>query len=136
MRFAILPYTSPRFILVSILTLLPLLGYCREFRDVSKPIALKRGETEFTIVLESNPSTGYAWYLLPYAKEYIESVSYRYEREKDQLPGGPGEAYWTFKLTPEAVKVPMLLSLSLTYLRHWQPEDAKVAEIGVMTQPE
>lgn len=72
-------------------------GGAAEYRDPSVPIVVEKGE-EFTIVLESNPSTGYRWQL---GKELDEKVvtlqKVEFEEPEAERRGLAGEERWTFK---------------------------------------
>lgn len=65
--------------------------------DPSKPIEVQAGET-FTIVLASNPSTGYHWdFTGELDREIVEFVSNEYEAEEPAMPGSGGVDVWKFK---------------------------------------
>jgi inhibitor of cysteine peptidase len=85
-----------------------------EYRDPSVPIVVEKGE-EFTIVLESNPSTGYGWRLgreLDAKIVTLEKVEFK-EQETERL-GQPGEEKWTFKAAGLG-----RTEIVLTYARPW-----------------
>lgn len=101
-------------------------GESAEYRDPSVPIVVEKGQT-FTIVLESDPSTGYQWRL---EKELdgdilvLESVEY--EEPEAGLPGSSGEERWTFKAQGLG-----RAEIVLGYARPW--EEASAA--GAAVQP-
>lgn len=72
-------------------------GGASEYRDPAVPIVVEKGE-EFSIVLESNPSSGYRWRL---GKELDEKVitlqKVEFEEPKAGAAGQAGEERWTFK---------------------------------------
>jgi inhibitor of cysteine peptidase len=54
--------------------------------------------SEFKIVINSNPSTGYHWELGDDLDEAIvEFVSKDYQADKPELPGSGGQDVWVFK---------------------------------------
>lgn len=66
--------------------------------DPSQPIAVNAGET-FTIVIESNPTTGYHWDIVgELDSNTLEFISNEYTSTSDpNLAGGGGLDVWTFK---------------------------------------
>lgn len=107
-------------------TLVLSLGGCavngggKEFRDPSVPIVVEKGE-EFTVVLESNPTTGYRWMLLKELDEKIITLQkMEYEEPKTDLLGAPGEERWTFKAEGLG-----RTTIELKYARPWEEEGEK-----------
>jgi len=103
-------------------------GESAEFTDPSVPIVVEKGQT-FTIVLESNPSTGYQWKL---GKELDEKIlvleSTEYEEPKSELLGKPGEERWTFKAQGLG-----RTEIVLNYVRPWEEAagaEAAETEVG------
>ena len=105
----------------------------RTFKTPVKPIALKKGESEFTIVLNSNPSTGFAWYFSPNLDDILTLKSHKYSREASAKPGSPGEESWTFKVATDRLKAPLIFNLSFVYIRAWEPDKPESAQIVVLT---
>ena len=68
-----------------------------EFTDPAVTIRVKAGE-EFAIVLDSNPSTGYAWRLAsPVDEKIVRFVRSRYAAgDSGGRVGAGGKEYWTF----------------------------------------
>jgi inhibitor of cysteine peptidase len=66
------------------------------FTDASKVIAVRVGDT-FTIVLDSNPTTGYSWQLKSVPPPSLDFVSSAYRINHPVLPGTGGREIWTFK---------------------------------------
>lgn len=65
--------------------------------DPSQPITVTAGEI-FTIVMDSNPSTGYHWEVSGALDEaHLELVSREYTGSEPVLPGSGGVDVWTFK---------------------------------------
>ena len=67
--------------------------------DSKKTIAARAGE-EFTIVIESNPTTGYHWEIVQDSldENIVQFVSNAYQSTSDPgLVGGGGVDIWTFK---------------------------------------
>ncbi len=65
--------------------------------DPATPIEAKTGK-EFTIVIQSNPSTGYEWQLTdPLDKTIVQFVEKEYQADEPVIPGSGGWDIWTFK---------------------------------------
>ena len=63
--------------------------------DPAQPIEVQAGET-FTIIIASNPSTGYYWQIVNDLNG-VEFVSSEYQAEEPVMPGSGGVEVWTFK---------------------------------------
>jgi inhibitor of cysteine peptidase len=72
-------------------------GETLDITDPDKPIEVSAGN-EFTIVIQSNPTTGYHWELMgePDANT-VEFVSKDYKADEPVLIGSGGVDIWTFK---------------------------------------
>lgn len=77
----------------------------------------------FTLKLESNPTTGYTWFLQEYDASLIQPVSHHYEQGDKKLIGSPGYELWTFKVKPAGFIVPHRTSLRFLYARGWEGAD-------------
>lgn len=87
----------------------------REFTDSSTPIDVTAGE-EFSIVLDSNPTTGYSWRLAGKPDESIvQLVRAKFQPPETQLKGGGGTRLYTFRAA-----VPGETTISLEYVRPWE----------------
>lgn len=101
----------------------------KEYSDPNEPIDVKSGDS-FTIVLDSNPSTGYAWELAEQPDPAIlelKSQSYK-AADSEELAGAGGKEYWKFQaLKAGTAKV------SMRYVRSWEEnvEPAETAEFTV-----
>ncbi len=72
---------------------------------------------EFTISLDSNPSTGYEWILVSSLPDWLELVGHEYTPTNPNLIGGGGIEEWTFKATNTGST-----TLTFHYLRPWETE--------------
>lgn len=101
----------------------------KEYSNPDNPIDVKTGDY-FTIVLDSNPSTGYSWELAGQPDSSIlefKSQTYKSTGDED-LAGAGGKEYWKFQaLKAGTTKV------SLRYVRSWEEnvEPAETAEFTV-----
>ncbi|MFH1347753.1 MAG: protease inhibitor I42 family protein [Candidatus Margulisiibacteriota bacterium] len=86
---------------------------------------------EFTITLESNPTTGYQWQLArPLDDKIVGLGESKYEMEKQEsvetgMVGVGGHEYWTFKAKGKGTT-----SIELKYVRPWE-KDAPPVETAV-----
>lgn len=89
------------------------------FTDPNKPIELSAKAPEFQLVLQSNMTTGFSWFLTKNNDALIQPISHRYVASSSKLVGAPGVELWTFKATTKAVNVPRIMSINLEYTRPW-----------------
>ena len=83
-----------------------------------KPVHVKVGET-FSIVLDSNPSTGYQWRLI-YPLDGgnpLKLISSKYGALKMDLEGAGGKEIWTFEALSVGQK-----KIVFEYLRAWEKD--------------
>jgi len=68
-----------------------------EFSDPNQPIEIKAG-SEFNILLEANPTTGYHWEIIgELDPNVVEYVSNEYTADQPVLTGSGGKDHWKFK---------------------------------------
>ena len=99
--------------------------------DPKRPINVERGQ-QFTIVLDSNRTTGYLWELssIPH-KEIAELVGSLYQAPDTKKIGSGGREVWTF-----LAKSPGKTKVSFHYIRPWekQTEPAKKSSFEIIVQ--
>lgn len=95
--------------------------YSEENRNI---VVTQQGSHDFTIVLKSNATTGYGWFLREYNHALIEPVKHQYVTQKKALMGAPGEEVWTFQVKRDAFIVPMQTVLRFTYTRPFQSSES------------
>ncbi|OGT58085.1 MAG: hypothetical protein A3F14_06015 [Gammaproteobacteria bacterium RIFCSPHIGHO2_12_FULL_43_28] len=83
-------------------------------------IVVNADHPEFTLKLESNPSTGYAWFLREYDADIIQPVKRVFRKNEKKLLGAPGSEFWTFRIKSAGFVVPQLTTLRMVYTRPWQ----------------
>lgn len=104
-----------------------------ELTDLSKPIHVTAENTEFTINLQSNPSTGYTWFVAGYSSDLIEPVSETYIAPDKNMPGAPGIEQWVFRVKAEAFIVPHKLIIKMSYSRPWESRSGQYKRIRIIT---
>ena len=73
---------------------------------------------EFTITLESNPTTGYQWQLAkPLDEGILKFIGSEYKAPETELLGAGGKEVWTFKAVNRGIA-----EISLKYVRLWEKD--------------
>ena len=81
-------------------------------------ITVSAGE-QFSISLESNPTTGYSWAVrIPLGAEKILIIGSEFAKTKPGKPGEGGEQLWRFKALSSGDA-----ELELFYIRPWEKEE-------------
>ena len=98
-----------------------------EFRDDHSPIRVKPGE-EFSIILRSNPTTGYSWRLAqPLDKDILHLRGSTYRPPRTLRKGAGGEEIWRF-----TAKAGGTTDIVFEYVRPWE-KDKEPARTGKFT---
>lgn len=106
-----------------------------EFTNLVKPIIVKKSQPKFSIILQSNPTTGYAWALKSYDDTLIVPVKQEfYPAPNKKLMGAPGYEKWTFRIKDSGFIVAHITNISLAYLRSWETQDFQTTTFKVITQ--
>ena len=122
-------YIKNGFIIAVLLTALPSISACgvgpvmspeptmnkKTYLDPQDPIRAAIGD-EFTIILKSNPTTGYSWrFTEPPDETIITLVNSTFQPPQTRLKGAGGEQLWTFRAVGEGKT-----TISLEYVRPWE----------------
>ena len=87
------------------------------FSDDSHPIRIKAGE-EFSIVLDSNPTTGYSWQLeKSFDKDVLGLIEHGYLPPESPRRGAGGREIWDFRARKEGTA-----EIRLEYRRPWEKD--------------
>jgi predicted secreted protein len=87
---------------------------------------------EFSIVIESNPTTGYSWkFAEPLDNTVIKLIGEEFLPPDNLRKGAPGKQLWTFQAEGEGET-----TISLEYLRPWEKgkQPARVATFTVIAE--
>jgi inhibitor of cysteine peptidase len=104
------------------------------FTNPAKMITIKQSDPVFSIILQSNPTTGYSWFLKSYDANLISLVGHKfYSPVNKKLAGAPRYEKWTFRVKPGGFAVPQLTSITLICLRPWEEQGAQVINFKVVT---
>jgi inhibitor of cysteine peptidase len=101
--------------------------------DPQKPVMVKKSQPVFTIILQSNPTTGFAWSLKNYDVNLIRPVGRVFIPGQRGLIGAGGYEKWTFAVKPAGFIVPQTTSITLIYSRSWELEGAQATNFKVVT---
>ena len=86
-----------------------------KFSDPTQPIQVSTGQP-FTIVLDSNRTTGYQWQLAkPLDASMLQQVDNVYEAPQTNLAGAGGKELWTFKAVGKGKT-----TIDFHYVRPWE----------------
>jgi inhibitor of cysteine peptidase len=118
----------PRYVGAVLLSTLVSLPFCGLAADAPR-VTTKPGR-QFSITLESNPTTGYQWQLAkPVTGTCVALVTNQFLRPKSKLTGAPGKEVWKFKaLRPGEAQI------ELQYVRSWEKgvEPAQKTNLAVV----
>ena len=101
--------------------------------DPLKPIVVKQAQPMFTVILQSNPTTGFSWALKSYDENFIKPVKRVYVAGPRGLIGSGGYEKWTFAVKPSGFVVPQTTNITLIYSRAWELEGAQATNFKVVT---
>lgn len=122
-------------ILFIILLLMITSVYAVDFTDLTKPITVDSSKPTFSIIIKSNPTSGYTWLLKHYDENLISPVSRKFYPLTDKkLVGAPGYEKWTFRVKSSGFVVPQTTNITLIYARSWDMQDAQPINLKVITK--
>ncbi len=102
--------------------------------DVTKPILLSPGQKTLIINLQSNPTTGYSWFLKGgYDHNFILIHAHQYLAPSSKLIGAGGVDQWVFDVNPEIFVAPISTTLNFVYKKPWENTDAKTLAVEVIS---
>ena|ERR1700733_1727381 len=91
-----------------------------EETNETKPIIVNAKQPRFTIRLESNPTTGYRWFVKSYPSNFVVPVKHIVEKPASDLTGAPTHEVFTFRVKPAAFTIPQELSIRFIYTRPFE----------------
>ena len=99
----------------------------QEKTDVETPkFVVKQSGDAFSIILDSNPSTGYAWEAKVNKEDHVDFLSQDFISLKAMMPGAGGKEVFTYKVKADGVS-----TISFKYKRSWEGESLESLEILV-----
>jgi inhibitor of cysteine peptidase len=104
------------------------------YSDPLKTIVVKKSSPEFSILLQSNATTGFSWTLKSYDSNIISPILRKYYPPvAKKLLGAGGYEKWTFRVRGEGFVVPQTTNISLIYARSWDQQGAQISTFKVVT---
>lgn len=89
------------------------------YRDPAVPVDVRLGAV-FSIVLDSNASTGYAWQIAqPLDTSIVETLGSEYHPPPDPMPGAGGTEEWSFRAAGVG-----RTTIAFGYIRPWERDTA------------
>lgn len=73
-------------------------------------------DTQITITMSENPTTGYIWFLTDYNAAFLTPIDRQYTAPSSKLAGAPGTVTWHFK---SMVTVPAITQVTFSANRPW-----------------
>ena len=94
-----------------------------DFTDPSKSIAVTPASRNIVLKIQSNPTTGYSWFLVYYDRDLLTPVNRTYVAPTSNLVGASGYELWNFKVSNKAFVVPQVTHITLQQIRPWAASD-------------
>lgn len=94
----------------------------------TKPAAPAKGMVTsdhpvYALQLNSNPSTGYSWFLVSYPSDLLTISQHTYVPPSTDRVGAGGYEVWEFTAKPEAFIAPRVMKIQMMYARPWEIND-------------
>jgi len=102
--------------------------------DLTKPVQVNKKAPVVTILLKSNRTTGYSWFLKSYDRHLLTPMSASYVAPNKKMPGAPGYAVWKFHVRSNAFIVPRVTHIVMLYARPWSLEQASEHTLKLVIQ--
>ena len=103
--------------------------------DLSKPVVLNATQTEISVSLPSNATTGFSWFLVAGEMScFLMPVSHTYQAPNTSLVGAGGTEIFTFKIDPKAFLVPTKIRIRFDYQKSWEKMTGKKNEVVLLTK--
>jgi|WetSurMetagenome_2_1015567.scaffolds.fasta_scaffold139036_2 inhibitor of cysteine peptidase len=119
-----------------------ILGYCSFFGlchannapIVDSQIVVQKSAPTFTILLKSNPTTGFTWILKDYDSKLIQPIGKAYipSPKSKKLIGGGGYQKFVFTVHPKAFDTPQTTFITLIYARPWNMNSVGINKYKVI----
>jgi len=77
----------------------------------------------YTLQLNSNPTTGYSWFLVSYPNNLLSISKHEYVAPQTNMPGAGGYEIWQFTASAEAFVAPRVIKIEMLYARPWEIND-------------
>jgi inhibitor of cysteine peptidase len=92
----------------------------KPYSEDNRNIVVNASQEKFTILLKSNPTTGYSWFLREYDANLIAPKNKVYVPGNKKLIGSSGHESWTFTVKRAGFVVPQQTTIRMVYARPWE----------------
>jgi inhibitor of cysteine peptidase len=96
----------------------------------NETIVVNPKKPNFTITVNSNPTTGFRWSVKSMDEGLFSLVSSNYQRGRSKLIGTGGQTTFRFKLN-EMKKYPKKTTIILFYSQPWQPKRGTIKKFTI-----
>jgi len=93
-------------------------------------IIVPANQKQFSINLNSNPTTGYQWKLIKFDKTFLKLTASRYISAKSKLMGVEGQMQFDFKLS-KGKTYPAMTTMIFKYQRPWEPQEGTLQTVNI-----
>ena len=97
-------------------------------------IYVGQDQPKFTITLDSNRTTGYAWVLKKYDDSLLSLISHQYIPPSSTKIGAPGYEEWIFQARPSFFQGSKTAIVSLDYARPWEHKSVKTIVYKIVSR--
>lgn len=87
-------------------------------------------QSNFTVTLKANPTTGYQWSVVKYDKKLLTLSGSQYQKPNTKLIGAGGQMVFTFTLN-KGKSYPASTDMVFKYARSWEPDSATVQNVTI-----
>jgi len=88
-------------------------------RQAPQGIVVSPKQKMFTLILASNPTTGYSWFLVGYNDKLLKLIHHTFNAPKSKLMGAGGMEVFQFEVKSYAFFAPRVTVIKLIYARPW-----------------
>ncbi|MFW2570602.1 protease inhibitor I42 family protein [Legionella sp. 29fVS95] len=99
----------------------------------SMSVNIDPNQTQFTITLPANPTTGYQWTVKKYDKSFLQLITSHYISPQTNLIGAGGQMQFKFELV-KGETYPKNTIMQFKYARPWEPESGTLKNVTVNFQ--
>ena len=90
-------------------------------------------QKQFSINLDSNPTTGYQWTLIKFDKTLLALTASQYIPATSKLMGAGGQMQFAFKLG-KGKTYPLMTTMIFKYQRPWESEAGTLQTVNIKFQ--
>ncbi len=88
--------------------------------EPNQTIMVSADDPTVEILLDSNPTTGYSWYIETYPSDQVARITSHFITSDPKKVGSGGMQKWIFTLDDDVFEAPHKLTFKFVYARSWQ----------------